>query len=430
MKKLSVSTLIALATVAATSVAQKPELHFAIISDVHVMAPEILVEPGKAFDQYMSYDRKMLCESTALLHEATDQLLHEHPQFVLLTGDLTKDGEEISHRYLVKNCLERLRNAGIPVYVIPGNHDINNPHAVEFLGDTTRRIKTISSEEFAHIYADYGYGSAIARDTCSLTYVAQITPDTRLLGIDACRYDDNDFDTDKCYHEGRLKDATQTFIKEQLTAADNAGMRIIVMMHHGLMEHWEHQNEALPGYVVDDYKKIRKMLKKQGVEFVFTGHSHSQDIVKGKGVYDIETGSLVSYPSPYRVCRLSDTQLKISSRHIDHIKFDTEGLDFQKYARNIAVQGFKNVAAAMFSSVEVDANVKENALQMVADAMADNYLGDEKLTDNLKDSIKTTRKALKKYTFKWSLIFKAVTTSLWSDIEPADNELTITLNSK
>lgn len=394
------------------------------------MAPEILVEPGQAFDRYMANDRKMLRESAALLDEATRQLLELRPQFILLTGDLTKDGETISHRYLIQHCLDRLRHEGIPVYVIPGNHDVNNPHAVEFRGDTAIRIPTVAPEEFATLYAEYGYAQALARDTASLSYVAQISADTRLLALDACRYADNDFATDHCYHEGRLPDATIAFIKEQLTRAQTDNMRVIVMMHHGLMEHWEHQNDALPGYVVDDYKKIRRTLHKLGVQYIFTGHSHSQDIVYGGGIYDIETGSLVSYPSPYRVCRLTNEQLSISSRHIDHINFDTQGQPFADYARAVAVQGFKNVAAAMFASVNVDEEVRQKALQMVADAMADNYLGDEKLTADTEQDIKATRKAIKPYSLKWSIIFKTVVTSLLSDLEPADNTLTITLNNK
>ncbi len=34
---------------------------------------------------------------------------------------------------------------------------------------------------------------------------------------------------------------------------------------------------------------------------MFTGHLHVQDVAQSNGVYDITTGSLVSYPHPYRV---------------------------------------------------------------------------------------------------------------------------------
>jgi DNA repair exonuclease SbcCD nuclease subunit len=41
-----------------------------------------------------------------------------------LLGDHTKDGELINHES-VKDLLQQLADAGIKVFVVPGNHDIN-----------------------------------------------------------------------------------------------------------------------------------------------------------------------------------------------------------------------------------------------------------------------------------------------------------------
>ena len=40
-------------------------IKIAIISDLHVMAPELLVNEGTAFEQCLNRDRKMLRESLA-----------------------------------------------------------------------------------------------------------------------------------------------------------------------------------------------------------------------------------------------------------------------------------------------------------------------------------------------------------------------------
>ena len=69
----------------------------AIISDLHVMAPELLVNEGSAFEEYLTRDRKMLRESTEILRTLVDNILEEKPQLTLVTGDLTKDGERASH---------------------------------------------------------------------------------------------------------------------------------------------------------------------------------------------------------------------------------------------------------------------------------------------------------------------------------------------
>ncbi|MFQ8842968.1 MAG: metallophosphoesterase family protein [Clostridium fessum] len=54
-----------------------------------------------------------------------DDMKEEDPDLLILSGDLTLDGEKASHEELAE-LLEGLSEAGIEVAVIPGNHDINN----------------------------------------------------------------------------------------------------------------------------------------------------------------------------------------------------------------------------------------------------------------------------------------------------------------
>ena len=302
--------------VAPSSVAQ---VQMAVVSDVHVMSPSLLKEDGKAFSDYISQDRKMLRESASLLNAFTDSILHSSVKYLLIPGDLTKDGELVSHRYLIDNCLSRLRNAGITILVVPGNHDVNNPHAVEYQGDNKTRVATISRSDFAQIYNDYGYGQAIARDTASLSYVYQLTPRLRILALDATESDQNDFNKDICVTPGRLRPATLLFIKEQLANAKKQGITVIGMMHHGLLEHWQYQNKMIPGYVIDNNLPIASMMYNEGLRVMLTGHSHAQDITQYKGIYDVETGSLVSYPSPYRLITIQGDKMKITTHHINTI---------------------------------------------------------------------------------------------------------------
>lgn len=116
----------------------------AIMSDVHLMAPELLKSEGKAFENYIVHDRKMLAQSPELLDSACTNVSKFHPQVILITGDLTKDGELVSHQLLVSRYLQPLKNQGIRVFVIPGIHDVNNPHAVVYDGDEAKRTTTVS----------------------------------------------------------------------------------------------------------------------------------------------------------------------------------------------------------------------------------------------------------------------------------------------
>ncbi len=60
-------------------------------------------------------------------------------------GDLTFNGEADSHRALVQK-LQRVADAGIPVFALPSNHDLNNPMAVRYRDDCYERMQSISGK--------------------------------------------------------------------------------------------------------------------------------------------------------------------------------------------------------------------------------------------------------------------------------------------
>ena len=97
-----------------------------LMSDIHVMAPELLEKKGSAYEKYLSQDPKLLEYSGEVLEYLVGETLRRNPDLVIIPGDLTKDGELVSHQ-LVVSVLAKLRSAGIPVIVVPGNHDIDNP---------------------------------------------------------------------------------------------------------------------------------------------------------------------------------------------------------------------------------------------------------------------------------------------------------------
>ena len=408
--------------VAPSSVAQ---VQIAVVSDVHVMAPSLLKEDGKAFSEYISQDRKMLRESTSLLNAFTDSILHSSVKYLLLPGDLTKDGELVSHRYLIDNCLSKLRSADITVLVVPGNHDVNNPHAVEYQGDNETRVKTISRSEFARIYKDYGYGKAIARDTASLSYVYQLTPTLRILALDATESDQNDFNKDICVTPGRLRPATLLFIKEQLADAKKQGATVIGLMHHGLLEHWKYQNKMIPGYVIENNLPIVSMMYNEGLRVMLTGHSHAQDITQYKGIYDVETGSLVSYPSPYRLITIQGDKMKITTHHINTINGYSGNVSFKDYSKGYETRGFNTFLQKVVPKQMPD-TVRTKAIDFLSDMMIKNYYGDEKITDAEETQrVQIANMIRKYYSFKWNIVFRRISKAIGNDTLPADNDFCI-----
>ena len=406
------------------------ETKFAVISDTHIMAPALLKNRGDAFDNYINNDRKMLLESPDLMQQAIDGIIEENPQFILISGDLTKDGAYESHKFFI-NQLSQFTNQGIVVLVVPGNHDINNPHAVEFDNEEKQRVRTVSKDDFSLLYAPFGYSKAIARDSQSLSYVYQLNDSIRILALDGCKYEQNDFDKDITRHDGVLKDATLNFIREQGIDAQSQGFRMIAFMHHGTIPHWKYQNKVMPGYVIDNWKQANKLFAKYNIEAVFTGHTHAHDVIaekhKRRTVYDISTGSTVSYPNPYRIATIKGNQLNIETRFIQDFSTYQGQEPFSLHSKEFLESGFQHIILNMLPS-KLPEDVKTETAAKLTKYMIENYEGDEKLTDEHQKEIKTCAKSIKKHSRLWSKVFKAVSNSLLTDSYPEDNSLTIELS--
>lgn len=400
----------------------------AILSDVHIMAPELLKKEGKAFTDYLVSDRKLLVESPEILDSAYSHVARFRPQVILLPGDLTKDGEWLSHQLLINRYLKRMEADGARVFVIPGNHDVNNPHARVFDGDTAMRTRTVSAQEFADIYKDYGYGEAIARDDSSLSYVVQLDPHTRLLALDACRYEDNSYEKNTCVTGGRLKEATMQFIADQTADARRHNCRLITMMHHGIVPHWSMQPRVMPDYLVANWKKRAKQFVKMGITSVFTGHFHSQDVSKrkigGRTLTDIETGSTVSYPNAFRLVELTPDSMRITSHYIrclgsipgGHNAFEEKSKDFAKSAITTATHHIM--------AEKVPQDVCHESAEVLSEAYLRHLIGNEINDPAFLERIKKASKCLRKYSWKYAMILNFVSKSFVTDDTP-DQDVTI-----
>jgi hypothetical protein len=73
-------------------------------------------------------------------------------------------------------------------------------------------------------------------------------------------------------------------------------------------------------YMVDRADRLRDRLTAAGVSVIWTGHLHVQDVVRSGALTEITTGSLVSYPHPYRICQFQanaeGSQLQVESPRV------------------------------------------------------------------------------------------------------------------
>lgn len=418
---------VALLCTSALYAQQMPLKRLAVISDVHLMAPSLLQKEGKAFDNYIANDRKMLVESSELLDSVSKHLIAYQPQIIFITGDLTKDGERISHQLLVDRYLKPLKAQGIRIYVVPGNHDVNNPHAKVYNGDNAQRTTTVSAKDFTHIYNDYGYGEALATDPNSLSYVVQLDDKTRLIAVDACRYEDNNFDKDICVTAGRIKPQTMDFIQAEAQKAHKLGMNVIMMMHHGIVSHFKWQDKIMKEYLVNNWKKDAKRLAQMGIKVCFTGHFHAQDISNKYGLTDIETGSTVSYPHPYRLIDVdTDKQtLQIRTEKVESLTSMKDNKEtLQQKSERFATSALSGVMETMVPK-KVPDEVKKECAQVLGKAYAMHLAGDEHPSGDFKSRLKAAVKRLKPYSWKWAFIMNKIGKHLSTDTGVADNNTSI-----
>lgn len=418
---------VALLCTSALYAQQMPLKRLAVISDVHLMAPSLLQKEGKAFDNYIANDRKMLVESSELLDSVSKHLIAYQPQIIFITGDLTKDGERISHLLLVDRYLKPLKAQGIRIYVVPGNHDVNNPHAKVYNGDNAQRTTTVSAKDFTHIYNDYGYGEALATDPNSLSYVVQLDDKTRLIAVDACRYEDNNFDKDICVTAGRIKPQTMDFIQAEAQKAHKLGMNVIMMMHHGIVSHFKWQDKIMKEYLVNNWKKDAKRLAQMGIKVCFTGHFHAQDISNKYGLTDIETGSTVSYPHPYRLIDVdTDKQtLQIRTEKVESLTSMKDNKEtLQQKSERFATSALSGVMETMMPK-KVPDEVKKECAQVLGKAYAMHLAGDEHPSADFKSRLKAAVKRLKPYSWKWAFIMNKIGKHLSTDTGVADNNTSI-----
>ena len=294
-----------------------------VATDLHVMGPELLVNEGSAWDNYVNSSHKLEDYSVGLFQNMIDSILLQMPDIVMLPGDISKDGEKLSHEYIIQE-LSRLTNAGIKVFVVPGNHDIGNiENAQYFDGSKRYKAENITAEQFAEMYASFGYEGSV-RDENSLSYAAEPVDGLVIIGIDS--------------HSRKIGKKTLDWICEQASNAREQDKQIIAMMHHPIMEHFNGQTEMKSDAIIKDDENVRSRFMEAGIHTVFTGHFHTTDVAMAynenhtDSIFDITTGSMISYPMHHRWVTLSEnlSRMEINTFVTDSIEGHPEIVDVAK----------------------------------------------------------------------------------------------------
>ena len=332
----------------------KGSVKISLMSDTHVL-PKELIADNPAYTRAMHADRKLFTQSQGIFDEAIRLAEENDSEIIMIPGDLTKDGEKQSHEY-VSQKLEAWKNAReakgkkAAYFVIPGNHDINNHDGYDFTtyikdtdtadlaGLTTHTLFNsmykslykdaelyINSEEYNSYMANHqgvveGHGSSSYAKHIDLAGSIEGKSGLTVIGIDTSinTADVTPNGEDSHITAGTMGESLYQWAKKQVIEAKKRNDVVFLLSHHGYIPHFVKEPELLKEYLLNEWdekcydgKRPAEAFADLGVSYVFTGHMHAQDIAKvvskeGNTIYDIETGSTVTYPCPIRHLELNN----------------------------------------------------------------------------------------------------------------------------
>lgn len=388
-----------------------------VVSDIHYLSPSFM-DNGAAVQRYEKQSAKDIRDVPAILDQVLKNLESDRPDVLLIAGDLTKDGERQSHLDL-KRQLDKLSALGVRIFVTPGNHDISVPHPVEYEGDQTLPVDNISPQDFENIYHNFGFDQAFSKDTASLSYALALNDKTWLISIDSNRYKDY---TSGTISSGRVLPATEEWVLSLLKQAKDRNVTVFGMMHHGLVEHIMYQSLFFPSYLVDDWSRLSELFAKNGMKVIFTGHFHANDITESSTeskIYDVETGSLSSFPFPYRKMTWDGNVLDIHTFNVRSIPGKINLAEQDSVAKlHFSIESAKAKLKSKFS--EMPDSTLDAMAQLIGKIFIMHVRGDEKMDEDLRSKIA-------RFSSLMGGGAEMDLSDLQLDFPPADNDVTIRL---
>ena len=321
-----------------------------VATDLHYIAPS-LTDHGAYFTQMIaSGDGKMVMAAEELTDAFLAEIVQEKPACLILSGDLTFNGARESHEALALK-LRAVDQAGIPVLVLPGNHDLYSYAAARFEGEGFTRTESVTAEAFARIYHDLGFDAALSCDPYSLSYIAEPIPGVRVLLLD----------TNTKNMECAVAQNTFSWIQAVLARAQTDGAKVIAVSHQNLYAHSELLHK---GYVIANASKLLSLYERFGVAVNLSGHLHMQHTLSGS-IPEIATSALCVSPCQYGVIDLESERAQYFTRRVDVSRWAQEkGLTDANLLR------FREYAAGFFAVTAINQALPQLAGQDDVSGMA------------------------------------------------------------
>lgn len=359
----------------------------AILSDIHYVNDENREAAATdAFRSAEKSEKRMMSEIGLILDQALNDAAGADPDVMLVCGDLCSNGEKSNEEALADRLADAEEDlkAGAKIYVVNGNHDINNSYSADFTGSGAAAAARTQADDFRQIYEKLGYGSGDGtrfynsspgeevKNYGALSYATEIQPGITLIALDTGQYSEDDkagFDNAQTT-AGSVSEGLLSWAAEEAAAAKEKGNLVLAMCHHSIIPHHGVENDTSDLYfgefLVSDWEHVAGTLADAGVSAIMTGHSHASDISQyttkaGSTIYDIQTSALCAYPCAWR--ELSITIDRSSGKPEYSFDIDTHFIESVE-GLNLTYNGVKYKSLQDYSFVKT--GVPEDSLPDVA----------------------------------------------------------------
>lgn len=328
------------------------DLKLVVASDIHYFLKDYYQDCEWFEDDMLYGDGKMVTYADEILDAFIAKMQIERPDLIILTGDLSFNGEKGSHQGLAEK-LSVLKDEGIHIAVLPGNHDVDNINAKGYGKDDYIKVEKTNAKDFQEIYKELGYDIAVNKHENSLSYRIDLNDDYSLLMLDSTSHEQT---TNTALDiGGLLSESSYSWLQEQLSQIKEEGRQSLVAMHHNLVDHNELLNR---GYTIRDNDKLIETLEKYQVPFVLSGHIHCQNIKKANTIYDIASSSLLDAPLQYGIINLNKEKMEYSCESLKISKDANEYFD--QVSMNRFVESFEKIESEDIRNHMLDVMVKAN----------------------------------------------------------------------
>jgi len=324
-------------------------IEFIIANDIHYISPTLLGDGEFFRNPTGRADGKVVHYITDITDAFIAEVIEKKPQALILAGDLTLNGALVSHTELA-NKLAAVKNAGIDVLIIPGNHDFDKT-AVDYSGDSLKEAEGSSASDFYEIYNPL-LPETLSREEGTFSYIYKASENLWVLMLDTNTYAE-------CY----VMESTFKWAEEQLGIARESGIDVIAVSHQNI---YKHSDLLSFGYQLYNGTNLQSLYEKYSVICNFSGHIHVQSIIDGD-LPEIATSSLSVTGLHYGKITYNGKALNYATETLGVAK-EAEGYaDFSEYATYY----FEKIAIGQAHDALADSGLSGSEIELMAKTYAE-----------------------------------------------------------